>query len=298
MSFKPMLASEIEQIDQLVYHVLASPKLDGIRVVIKGGVPMTRSLKPIRNHYAKKLLSFIHYEHLDGEILVGQPNASDAMYKTSSGIMSYEGSPDFKLYVFDYTEKLDVSFLDRYNEVKKKVEEEYLAAQRNILELVEQRFIHTKEELLSYQEESIKVGYEGIMIRNPRIPRYKCGRSTEREGLLLKFKNFSDSEAKVIGFKELLSNQNELETDNLGYAKRSSAQENLVPMDTLGALVVTSPDWLEEFSIGSGFTAAQRQEIWNNREKYLGQQAKFKYQKEGVKDRPRFPRFIGFRPEE
>src|SRR4029078_1438409 len=72
--------------------------------------------------------------------------------------------------------------------------------------------------LLDFEERMLEVGYEGIMLRDP-LGQYKCGRSTENEGILLKLKRKMTSEASVIGFQERMHNANELKTDNLGYAE-------------------------------------------------------------------------------
>jgi len=53
-----------------------------------------------------------------------------------------------------------------------------------------------------------------------------------------------------------------------------------------------------EFKIGSGFTEDARVKLWrerDERDELKGRLAKFKYQPSGVKDKPRFPVFLGFR---
>ena len=52
-----------------------------------------------------------------------------------------------------------------------------------------------------------------------------------------------------------------------------------------------------EFSCGSGLNDALRQEIWDNRTKYLGKLVKYKYMATGIKNLPRHPVFMGFRDE-
>ena len=68
--------------------------------------------------------------------------------------------------------------------------------------------IRDAAQLAAYEEECLAEGYEGVMIRTPDSP-YKCGRSTEREGWLLKIKRFEDAEAVVLDTYEGMSNQNE-----------------------------------------------------------------------------------------
>jgi DNA ligase OB-like domain len=51
-----------------------------------------------------------------------------------------------------------------------------------------------------------------------------------------------------------------------------------------------------EIEVAPGaFTHAERKEIWDNQFKYKGEYLKFRHFAHGVKDKPRFPRAIGFR---
>jgi DNA ligase-1 len=136
-------------------------------------------------------------------------------------------------------------------------------------------------------------GYEGAMLRAPHGI-YKFGRSTLKEGHLIKLKPFEDDEAEVIGFEEQCRNDNEATTNELGRTRRSSHKENRVPRGTLGALVLRHSTF-GDFNLGTGFDSALRQEIWHNRTKYLGKLVKFRYQAIGMKDKPRIPSFLGFR---
>jgi DNA ligase-1 len=71
----------------------------------------------------------------------------------------------------------------------------------------------------------------------------------------------------------------------------------MVPMNTAGTLIVRNRDGLE-FGIGSGLDDKTREELWNNKEKYIGKLVKYKYFPQGVKELPRHPVFLGFRDEE
>src|SRR5690606_27777905 len=113
------------------------------------------------------------------------------------------------------------------------------------------------------------------------------GRSTAREGHLLKLKRFTDGEAVVIGFEELMHNANEATKDELGYTKRSTHADGKVPMGTLGALKVRDLTTGIEFSIGTGYTAAQRRKLWDARDTLVGKVVKYKHFEGGVKDAPR-----------
>jgi DNA ligase-1 len=151
-------------------------------------------------------------------------------------------------------------------------------------------------ELEEYEEWALLLGYEGVMLRDPNGP-YKQGRSSTKEGILLKLKRYEDAECVITGFEELEHNGNEAKKDALGHTKRSSHQENQVGGDTLGALVVKGLTAFEgiEFKIGTGFDFNTRKDIWNERDLLKGEIVKFKYFAIGVKDAPRHPVFIGFR---
>ena len=142
---------------------------------------------------------------------------------------------------------------------------------------------------------NLKDGYEGLMLRDPNGT-YKFGRSSVKENILLKVKDFMDDEAEIISFREKMINTNEATKDNFGRSKRSSSHEGLIPAGTLGGFILRRSDGVE-FSCGSGLNDSIREMIWNNQAKYLGKLVKYKYMTTGVKDLPRHPVFIGFRDE-
>ena len=82
---KPMLAVKAD-IDKLKFPVYIQKKLDGIRCIVKDGVVLSRTLKPIRNEYVQSLFS--HLEGADGELVVGSATDEKAFQTTSSGVMS------------------------------------------------------------------------------------------------------------------------------------------------------------------------------------------------------------------
>ena len=97
--FRPMLATDAD-LGKLRFPLLASAKLDGVRAVVRDGVVFSRSNKPIPNAYVQSLFS--KYTHFDGELIVGDPTSKACYRDTVSGVMSVDGEPDVKLYVFDH----------------------------------------------------------------------------------------------------------------------------------------------------------------------------------------------------
>jgi len=284
MTFKPLLAATLTNLEAVRYPVLASPKLDGIRCIVRGGVALSRKLKPIPNKFVQRMLGQCRFA-LDGEIMIDGKDYN----AIQSAIMSEDGEPEFVYHVFDTLDNPNSPYRTRWNNIY---------ATRFPLDFrmkkLQSRLIQSLEELLQYEQECIDLGYEGVMLRDPE-GRYKHGRSTEREGILLKMKRFEDAEAEVIGFEERMHNGNELERDALGNAKRSAAKAGMIGRGDLGALIVRYTGSGQVFSVGSGFTDEQRREIWDNRDAYLGKMATIKYQEFSRYGVPRFSVFKGFR---
>ncbi len=116
MTFKPLLAAPVEW-DKVTYdNLLLSAKLDGIRAIVRNGVVLSRSLKPIPNKHVQA--KFGHLEHYDGELICGQPFAHDVYRKTNSAVMSIEGEPDVTFYAFDHVEESDADYLTRWERLE------------------------------------------------------------------------------------------------------------------------------------------------------------------------------------
>jgi DNA ligase 1 len=294
---RPLLAETVEDINLVKFPVLATQKLDGIRALIVGGKLVSRSFKPIPNVFIRETLEKILPEGIDGEIMINNTNGN--FNEVSSGVMNRKGEPDFTYYAFDYVkDDLDKPYTERINDLKTWFNELDLQVlgtnYKKHIFLLEPTEITNIAELSSYEAEMLNLGFEGVMIRQPDS-RYKCGRSTLKEGILLKIKQFIDSEAVILGFEERRHNTNEQEEDAFGNAKRSTKKEGMVGADTLGNIKVRDVNTEIEFEIGTGFDDQLRKQIWENRNTYLNQIVKYKSQPCGAKDKPRFPVFLGFR---
>jgi DNA ligase-1 len=250
--FKPMLAGKApEDLSQLKFPLALSPKLDGIRAIVKDGVVMSRSLKPIPNRHVQKL--FAHLEGYDGELIVGPAADKNCFLKTTSGVMSRDGEPDVNYHVFDRHDLTAVTWETRFSTLP--------YGEKGPLILVPHHYVWRPDEIDELEDMYLTRGYEGVMLRDIGGP-YKNGRSTTKEGWLLKLKRFEDSEALVIGMEEKLHNANEATVGELGQTKRTSHQENLEPMGTMGALIVRDLKTGVEFNIGTGFSDADRDWWW------------------------------------
>ena len=284
--FKPLLACEVP-LEQVGLPVYVSTKLDGIRCLIIDGVAYSRSLKPIRNKFIQSIIGKQEYNGLDGELIVGNIYDKDVFQKTTSGVMSEKGEPNFVFYVFDDFTHPTSPYSERADKMRDKVD-----TLTDHIKFLGQKLIHTVDDIKLVLGKEQSLGGEGLILRSP-IGKYKYGRSTSKEQLSVKLKFFQQDEFEVIGFTERMHNANQAKINELGLQERSSHKDNLIPMNTLGSLILKYGD--DSFQMGTGFTDEQRQEIWDNRDKYLGKLTSVRYMSVGQKTLPRVPSFIGWR---
>lgn len=293
MTFIPMLAGTCKDLDAIIFPVFASIKLDGVRATVQGGQLLSRTLKPIPNRAVQALFSRLP-EGLDGELLFGDPAAPDCYRNTVSIVMS-EDKPATGITFHIFDRRSVMPFGQRFIQVRQMCEgyihEIPVTAHRH-------QMLFNRAQLDVFEAAAVSAGHEGIMLRKPDGP-YKEGRSTAREGYLLKVKRFADSEAIVLGVTEKMHNGNEAKTNELGRTARSTHKAGLVGTGTLGALCVRDVKTGVEFEIGTGFTDTERHNIWQSWcygvLSPIGQLAKYKYFALGSKDKPRFPVFLGWR---
>lgn len=297
-SFRPLLAASIdsaEQLEALSYPMIASPKVDGIRVLCHPQLgPVTRSLKPVRSTYVRSNLEGQLNWGFDGEVTCGPISAPNVFNRTTTGVMAGDSQDEFTYWVFDDFTQPDAAYSHRHSTLCDRVFKD----KPPFVSLLPSALVYNPEDVTFYEQLWLADGFEGVMLRH-MLGRYKYNRSTFKEGILLKLKRFEDAEAEIIGFEPLFHNTNTQTRNHLGLAERSDHKDGKVQAETLGNLLVRDCSGrFGEFSIGSGFDQALRQEIWDDQPKYLGKIVTFKYQKVGVLEKPRFPIFARFRADE
>jgi DNA ligase-1 len=279
---RPLLAGNFDP-KKAKFPYIATPKIDGIRFLMVDGIAVSRTFKPIRNRHIQSLLQQYLPNGIDGELTSG-----DTFQTSTSAVMTIEGEPQFKVWIFDYVDpdnKEILPYLERISGIS-------LYNMPFDYEVLTGTQVGSIQDMERYEYICLHKGYEGIMLRDPHGT-YKFGRSTVNDNILLKVKRFVDDEAILIDIEEKMSNQNPEEKDAFGHTKRSSSLDGMVPMGTAGNLVVDKDGMI--FRIGSGLDDLMRNEIWNHKEKYIGKSVKYKYFPQGVKDLPRHPVFLGFR---
>lgn len=287
-----MLAATVKSLETIVYPVYGSPKVDGVRGIVLNGKLVSRNLKPIANKFVRKRFSTLLLNGGDGELILGSPTAKDVYRVTQSACNTITGEPDVQFYVFDHhlirepfaaRQRL---LTDYWREVERELH----------VYVLQQQLLHDQKALRLYEEWALAAGYEGIMLRSPEGG-YKHGRSTVREQGLMKLKRFEDGEAVILEVLEEMENLNAPTKDALGRTKRSSHQENKVGKGCAGALRVRDVKTGVEFEVGSGIDDATGVMLWGCRKLLVKDKAliKYKHFPLGVKDKPRFPVFLGLR---
>lgn len=283
-----MLAETVSDLNMIQYPAMVTPKLDGVRVLKLNGHMKSRTLKPLPNQVIAKTLENVLPDGADGEIVVNnsfQTTTSVVMSKVCSGTIA-----GVTFYWFDYVQdSLSKPYCERMNDLN------MFTLPKCDIDIVKlcPTLVNSAEELAKFEKECLEKGFEGVIVRSPDSP-YKCGRSTLKQQWMLKVKQFVDDEAEIVGFEELLHNNNEASVDERGYLKRSSTKVGLTGGNVLGSFTVKTKDGVV-FNVGTGFTEEQRRDFWKRKNELVGQYVKYKYFPIGTKDAPRHPVFVGFR---
>jgi DNA ligase-1 len=249
-------------------QIVVQPKLDGVRAMVRGGIVLSRSLKPIPNAFVQQQFGRPEFEGLDGELIVGSAKDGQTFRRTTAAVMSRAGDiPNLTFYVFDnFDWDMSPYFARRMDFVSATVSWPAWSARRAIFP-IEQHDVKTADELLAHYADFLSQGYEGLILRRDDAP-YKFGRSTTSEAYLLKLKPTEDAEALVIGTSIRL---------------RDGA---------LSALRCRNIDG-QEFRLGAGFSEADRQTLPDLNP--IGKIIKYAYSPGAYTAAPRHPVFLGFR---
>ncbi len=309
---KLMLATDADT-KKLKYPLCMQPKIDGVRAAHLTPAGLTgRNLKPHANLHTTKVFSNPLYLGLDGEMANGDWTAEDLCRRTTSAMNTIAGEPELTWHVFDYVNSYTYTFgyRHRYYHLARRVEQLQREGVNNI-HLVPNHYVQDEEGLLELEDRWLDLGFEGAIIRAVSGP-YKEGRSTIREGYLLRIKRFIEEDAVVLDVVEGRTNLNEAKVNALGHTERSSHQENMVPNGMVGTLTCRlSKDVFDPRNLGNPIllagaeiTVSAGSMDHKDRLRYMkepgliiGKTIKFKMFPKGVKDKPRFPTFQSIRME-
>lgn len=240
-----------------VSRYLVSEKLDGVRAIWDGQVLRFRSGRII--NAPDWFRAGLPKQPLDGELWIAR-----GQFERVSGIVRREIPDDaawreVRYMIFELP-GAPGPFSERAEQIRR------LARLANVpwLSEIKQFFPVDRGTLESHLDEVVRAGGEGLMLHLADAP-YETGRSD----VLLKVKPWQDAEAVVIGHQQ-------------GKGRFAGM---------LGALKVRTPEG-KEFSLGTGFSDAQRQEP-----PALGTTVTYRYRDLTSKGLPRFASFLRIRDE-
>lgn len=306
---KPMLATDFDE-KKLKFPLIAQPKIDGVRGLNLEGSLTGRSLKPHANIYTTAMFSQTHYKGLDGELAFGDQTDPNLCFNTTSAVNSIKGTPDVDWHVFDLITPatIDRVYARRYEHLQRCVDNLHETVLGRNIYIVPSVLCENLDDLLFQEGMWLDQGYEGVIIRNPD-GLYKQGRSTVREGGLLRIKRFMQEDATVLAVVEGNANGNEAKTNELGRTERSTHQANMKPNGLVGTLLCrlhkdvfdahTGVNLLEkgqEITVSAGsMTHKDRAHYLLNPDEIVLKTIQFKFFPKGIKDKPRFPTFVSIR---
>lgn len=302
MAIKPMLAEDWDE-SKVRFPLLAQPKIDGVRALNLEGTLTGRSLKRHKNRFTTESYSLQEYVGFDGEMAAAHECDPDLCRLTTSALNTIEGEAHTLWHLFDYVthETIALTYTARLQYLHRHVEQ-LRSNGHGRLRIVPTYQIANLEQLIQMDDMWLDSGYEGTIIRDPN-GMYKQGRSTVKEGGLLRIKRFIEAEALVLSVVEGETNLNEAKTNELGYIERSTHQCNMVPNGMIGSLrCMVLKDVFDrgkllfesgqEIVVGAGrMPHEDRIRYFLHQSLIVGQVVKFKTFPKGVKDKPRFPTF-------
>ena len=301
---KPMLATDWDEAKQR-FPVIIQPKIDGVRALNLTGKLTGRSLKQFGNQYVTSMFSHSALIGFDGELAAEDERHPDLCRLTTSALGRIEGEPWLMWHLFDFVtpSSAKLPYYQRRQLLQEQVgriqaASPQLAAHLRVVPSHECSHMAILEHFDSTFQEQ---GYEGSILRDP-VGLHKDGRSTVREGGLLRIKRFMDSEAVVLSLTEGETNQNEAKVNELGHTERSTHQANMVPNGLVGTLTCRALADCGPIKAGDTITVAAGRMTHAERQHYLafpnaliGKTIKFKFFPHGAKDKLRFPTFQSIR---
>ena len=272
-------------------------KVDGMGALTLEQGAVTTSFKPIKNRWTRNWMEKHLPKGLHGELSLQKPHAT--FQDISTAFRSEWGMPKFVFQIFDYVNDygVEAGYTTRMKNLEfwkhKFCKDKHSAT---MVKCLLPTVLRTIADVKKFYKQALNNGYEGIVLRTGDGI-YKCGTCTMAEGIAWKIKPQADSEGEIIGFEPLQINDSPQVKDAFGRSKRQHLQACKRTIEALGKFIVRWRGF--EFGLGGGdMTYNQRVEFWKIRKSLLGEQAKFRYQKVGTKEKPRSPQFAGIRDRE
>lgn len=195
----PMLALNFKtRSHDIVYPCVVQPKLDGARCVYNNGVLTSRTGKVFTSmdHITDELEDAGILDILDGELYSDNLNFQDiiGMIKKETITSPKELK---KALLVEYT-VYDIISDDAYSTRSAILKEIFRTHKFKYIKLIRSDIANSVEDIKKYHDVYVKLGYEGAIVRN-LSGMYKL---KHRSKDLQKYKEFEDSEFKIVDFTE------------------------------------------------------------------------------------------------
>ena len=255
---KPMLAHKYNP-ERAKYPAYIQPKLDGVRCLIDKDGAYSRTGKEFKNvEHIKVLLKGFFKDFpevvLDGELY--NHELKDDFEKIISLVRKTKPTEEHKyeaakLIQFHYYDILTPNHHNKWPYSKRKDFLREFVPQGHTVQLVPTAYILNDRDAGLHHKANLKIGYEGSILRSLDGV-YKGTRSWD----LMKFKDFSDAEATIVGYE-------------LGKGKREGTLGKFLMIDDEGIEFGCPP--------GKGYNYEDMAEMLDNVGDYIGKTATFTY---------------------
>jgi len=281
---RPMLALDFKKRGHsMQFPAVVQRKFDGVRCIAyldnNGEVVLeSRRGKPFPhlNHLREAIKPHI----LDNEIFDGELYSDTLDFQRVVGLVRRETvtqddideMEEVSYRIYDMFSKDDsitgMPFAGRYKRVTDRV-----MAIGNPLAVVASYTVENADDVREYHDKFVGQGFEGVMVRNPRMP-YQMDK---RSAGLMKFKDFKDDEYRIVGYTEATGND---------------------AGTVIWTCIAENPDkkgFGTTFNVRPKGTREERTEAFNNADSQIGKMLTVRYfelTNDGV---PRFPVGIAIR---
>jgi len=256
-NIKAMLAHKYNE-DKADYPAFIQPKLDGVRCLFTAKGAFSRANNRFMNieHIEQALKPFFAKNPtavLDGELynhglkddfekiisLVRKKKPTDQDKAEAKELVQY--------HIYDVASMTIGTYTDRYL---------FILAEQSLknkacLQIIDNNLVLDFDDAVVMHKKNLKLGYEGSMYRTPS-GKYKGTRSWD----LMKFKDFHDTEATIIGYE-------------IGKGKRQGTLGKFIMQDDEGVEFGCPP--------GKGYDYKDLAGMLDNIHDYIGQRATFTY---------------------
>jgi DNA ligase-1 len=256
-NIKAMLAHKYNE-DKADYPAFIQPKLDGVRCLFTAKGAFSRANNRFMNvdHIEQALKPFFAKNPtavLDGELY--NHGLKDDFEKIISLVKKKKPTDDDRLeaaelveyHIYDVASMKIAGYATRLNYLNSEV---YSKLTWPIMH-VDAKVAHDFDDATSFHAKNLKLGYEGSIYRS-WSGKYKGTRSWD----LMKFKDFHDTEATIIGYE-------------IGKGKRQGTLGKFIMQDDEGVEFGCPP--------GKGYDYKDLAGMLNNIHDYIGQRATFTY---------------------